>query len=413
MNPDERRRAEAAFAAEPDCVIVATSTLELGLDVGDLDRVVQIDAPVTVSSFLQRMGRSGRRVGTRRNCLTLATSTEALMIALGIGRLWRDGYVETILPPPSPLHIFAQQVLALVLQEKGIARGDWPWWLGDVLTGANHTSEEEVIAHMLATGILVEDAGILGIGREGEAKFGRRYFQELVAAFTTPLLLAVRYGGNDLGSIDPLSLESQRTSAPAILLGGRSWRVLDVDWTRRTVSVEPAAEVGRSRWFGSSRALHAELAHSVERVLATGESGVTLSSRAQASLAGLCEEMPYLDGESLPVVSTGDEVRIWTFAGGRANAMLASALQSGGGTLRSVDNFGVTLREMNKATLDAALDSISDENCRVPVDTRMLAELKFGACLPEKLAHDVLCLRLSDFGALHHCSQRSRWWINP
>ena len=195
--------------------------------------------------------------------------------------------------------------------------------------------------------------------------------------------------------------------------GGRSWRVLDVDWTRRTVSVEPAAEVGRSRWFGSSRALHAELAHSVERVLATGESGVPLSSRAQASLAGLCEEMPYLDGESLPVFSTGDEVRIWTFAGGRANAMLASALQSGGGTLRSVDNFGVTLREMDKATLDAALDSISDENCRVPVDTRMLAELKFGACLPEKLAQDVLCLRLSDFGALHHCLQRSRRWINP
>jgi len=151
--------------------------------------------------------------------LTLATSTEALMIALGIGRLWRDGYVETILPPPSPLHIFAQQVLALVLQESGIARGDWPWWLGDALTGADHTSEEEVIAHMLATGILVEDAGILGIGPEGEAKFGRRYFQELVAAFTTPLLLAVRYGGNDLGSIDPLSLESQRTSVPVILLG--------------------------------------------------------------------------------------------------------------------------------------------------------------------------------------------------
>jgi ATP-dependent Lhr-like helicase len=125
LSEDERRRAEAAFAAEPDCVIVATSTLELGLDVGDLDRVVQIDAPGTVSSFLQRMGRTGRRPGTRRNCLMLATSAEALMIALGIGRLWRDGFIETILPPPLPLHIFAQQVMALVLQERGIARGDW------------------------------------------------------------------------------------------------------------------------------------------------------------------------------------------------------------------------------------------------------------------------------------------------
>lgn len=45
---------------------MATSTLELGIDVGDLDRVIEIDAPHTVASFLQRLGRSGRREGTRR-----------------------------------------------------------------------------------------------------------------------------------------------------------------------------------------------------------------------------------------------------------------------------------------------------------------------------------------------------------
>ena len=62
---DERRRAEEAFAEARDCVIVATSTLELGIDVGDLDRVIQIDAPRTVASFLQRLGRTGRRPGSR------------------------------------------------------------------------------------------------------------------------------------------------------------------------------------------------------------------------------------------------------------------------------------------------------------------------------------------------------------
>src|SRR5262249_16236366 len=253
--------------------IVSTSTLELGLDVGDLDRVVQIDAPASVSSLLQRMGRTGRRPGARRNCLMLATTTEALLIALGIGRLWNEGFVETVRPPSSPTHIFAQQVMALALQEGGIAHGDWLRWINDVLTGSNRAIEEEVIAYMLATGILVEDSGVLGLGAGGEEKFGRRHFQDLVAAFTTPLLLAVRYGGNELGSMDPLSLESQQSSAgPVILLGGRSWRVLDIDWPRRTVSVEPTSDMGRSRWFGSSRALHAELARSVERVLATGDS---------------------------------------------------------------------------------------------------------------------------------------------
>ena len=58
---------------------MATSVLELGIDVGDLDRVIQIDAPPTVSSFLQRMGRTGRRSGAERNCLFLATRDDALL----------------------------------------------------------------------------------------------------------------------------------------------------------------------------------------------------------------------------------------------------------------------------------------------------------------------------------------------
>ena len=63
LSAEERRRSEQAFAEARDCVVVATSTLELGIDVGDLDRVIQIDAPRTVASFLQRLGRTGRRPG--------------------------------------------------------------------------------------------------------------------------------------------------------------------------------------------------------------------------------------------------------------------------------------------------------------------------------------------------------------
>ena len=69
---EERARAETAFAEARDCVIVSTSTLELGVDVGDLDRVIQINSPATVAAFLQRLGRSGRRPGTSRNALFLS-----------------------------------------------------------------------------------------------------------------------------------------------------------------------------------------------------------------------------------------------------------------------------------------------------------------------------------------------------
>ena len=126
---DERRQAERAFAQGRDCVIVATSALELGIDVGDLDRVIQVDAPGTVSSFLQRMGRTGRRPGMARNCLFLATSDEGLLRAAGLIELWAAGFVEPAVPPPEPLHILAQQLMALALQERGIGRAEWLDWV--------------------------------------------------------------------------------------------------------------------------------------------------------------------------------------------------------------------------------------------------------------------------------------------
>lgn len=65
MSLEERRSAEERFAHGTNACIVCTSTLELGIGVGDLDAVFQANTPSSVSSFLQRMGRTGRRAGTR------------------------------------------------------------------------------------------------------------------------------------------------------------------------------------------------------------------------------------------------------------------------------------------------------------------------------------------------------------
>lgn len=123
--PDERRQAEKAFAEAENCVIVATSTLELGIDVGDLDRVIQIDAPGSVASFLQRLGRTGRRPGTTRNCLFLATDHSALLRVIALLELFDRGFVEPVVPPGKPYHLLAQQVLAQILQHKGVSKSSW------------------------------------------------------------------------------------------------------------------------------------------------------------------------------------------------------------------------------------------------------------------------------------------------
>src|SRR4029453_14566951 len=110
------QQAERAFREARDCVIVATSPLELGIDVGALDRVLQLKAPTNASPFLQGLGRTGRRPATSRNCLFLATHRESLIRAAALLRLWVEGYVEPLQPAAVPYPVVAQQIMAIVRQ---------------------------------------------------------------------------------------------------------------------------------------------------------------------------------------------------------------------------------------------------------------------------------------------------------
>ena len=95
-----------------------------------------------------------------------------------------------------------------------------------------------VVRHMLQAGVLVEDGGILGLGEHGEREFGRRHFGDFVAAFSSPLMLTVHHGTAELGTVHPANLaRSREDGAPVLLLGGRSWEVVEVDWPRPDASL--------------------------------------------------------------------------------------------------------------------------------------------------------------------------------
>jgi ATP-dependent Lhr-like helicase len=395
LSADERRAAEAAFAAEPDCAIVATSTLELGIDVGDLDRVVQIGAPASVTSFLQRMGRTGRRARAQRNCLFLATDDEELLTALAIATLWREGAVDPVTPPARPAHIYAQQVMALALQLGGVARPDLDAWLGPVASEVPEDDRIAAVRHMLQASVLAEDGGVLGLGERGEREFGRRHFGDLVAAFSSPLMLAVHHGTAELGTVHPASLaRSRRDAAPVLLLGGRSWQVVEVDWPRRRVAVVPAKGGGRSRWLGGGRTLAAGVCHAAERIVAGGIPGCGLSRRAEARLAEIRERLAFVDGRSLPIVAEEDnQVRVWPFAGGLASASLARALTLSGLSSIRWDDFSVSVRAISAETVAQAIAKINSAEARPSLPEDMSTALKFSACLPNSVAAAVLRAR--------------------
>jgi ATP-dependent helicase Lhr and Lhr-like helicase len=248
-------------------------------------------------------------------------------LSLGIAKLWRAGSVERVTQTPRPVHLFAQQTMALVLQEGGIARTDLDSWLGSTFDALRPEDRTAVLAHMLSTEMLHEDCGILGLGRRAERTFGRRHFSELVVSFNSPMLLSVMYGPSELGAVHPLALTAPRDGGPlVILLAGRSWEVVDVDWPRRRISVVAAKSGGRARWLGGGRPANFAICRSAEAVIAGGSPGCTLSKRAAAKLDDVKTRLPFIDSTSVPVVSNEEgSVSVWTFAGGLVNSALGRA----------------------------------------------------------------------------------------
>src|SRR5699024_10933932 len=142
---------------------------------------IQVGAPGTVSSSLQRLGRSGGRPGTRRNMLLLSGGPGSFLQNLGILLLAERGYIEPITPPAHPRHIDAQHLLALALHEGAYALSGADSWWGDLsLMG----ELEEVVEYLVEKEFLTTDGAMAFIGPNAEETFGRLHFRELLSSFT-------------------------------------------------------------------------------------------------------------------------------------------------------------------------------------------------------------------------------------
>lgn len=397
LSADVRRQSELAFAESRNCVIVATSTLELGVDIGDLDRVIQIDSPRTVASFLQRLGRTGRRAGTTRNMLFLATEQEALLLAAGVLLLWRRGFVEPITAPPHPRHLAAQQLLALALQEGAFGASRWREWWGDL---ALMDDGESILRHLIAESFLISDAGLLMLGPTAEREFGRRHFMDLLSSFTVERELRVLAGTKEIGLVSPLALSTQGrgggedfTHFKPLVLNGYGWRVENVDWARFAVTVHPDPIRGDVKWQSEAVPWSFELARAQRDVLLGSTPDVVMSQRATASLAAIRAERAAVVSATGLVWEQRENVTVlWTWAGMRANATLLEAASL---PPSKIGNDLVILPpDVRVATVRAAAENMESA---VPwIDPAAAEALKFSAALPGELAVTTLAERFTD-----------------
>ncbi len=402
---EERRAAEESFHHGTDAAIVCTSTLELGIDVGDLDVVLQANAPSTVSSFLQRMGRTGRRAGTVANTAFLCDEPEAVAQAVALIELARDGWVESVPVQTRCWPVLVHQVLALTLQFGAVSAERCWEQLARVpdFSGITRAEFDELIAHMLREEFLFESGGLLSMGQRAERVFGRRNFMELYAVFSSPVLYrVVTAPGRDLGSLEQAFVDRLVEHLSSFLLGGRAWTVERVNHAERTVIVHAAPGGVKPAWGGYiPQLLGHDLCQRIRRVLTDDVRYPYADDLARHHLDERRADLgELLRREGRAIQLDGAVARWWTFAGGRINHTLKYGFEITAGWKVIADNFQLRIEGdgVGHEEVRAAIAHMSDAAFWSEPDTRraVLARLpgyrlsKFQDALPEKYALEVI-----------------------
>jgi ATP-dependent Lhr-like helicase len=117
LSHKSRQRTEQRLKEGSLKAVVATASLELGIDIGHIDLVCQLGTPRSIATFLQRIGRAGHSLGLVPRGRLFALSREELIECLALTRAVREGRLDRVQIPRAPLDVLAQQIVAAVACE--------------------------------------------------------------------------------------------------------------------------------------------------------------------------------------------------------------------------------------------------------------------------------------------------------
>lgn len=214
------------------------------------------------------------------------------------------------------------------------------------------------------------------------------------------------YGHEEVGTVEARFLEQAEREELTFTLAGRPWLATHIDWSRGIVHVHPCEHGRLTRWRGHPVLLHARLCQAMREVLQSNDELPFGSRRARDRMLSLRKEYEFLGDAACPLIATSTGYRLWTFAGGRANLLLARTLESLLGAKTTAGNLYVGLHEQagkSEAAIRDALRVLRDCNRPNEADALSFAEScgsmrlsKFQPCLAPRLEAQYLADSLID-----------------
>ncbi len=302
MSREQRTLVEEELKSGLLPCVVATSSLELGIDMGAVDLVVQVEAPPTVASGLQRVGRAGHQVGAVSRGVVFPKFRGDLVSCAVVAERMASGAIEALRYPRNPLDVLAQQVVAMVALDM--------WTVGDLATlvrraapyAALPDSALHAVLDMLAGRYPSEEFGELRPrivwDRGSDELRGRPGAQRLAVTSggTIPdrgLFTVMTPGGADgagsrVGELDEEMVYESRVG-DTFLLGSSAWRVEDITRDQVIAVPAPGQPARMPFWKGDAPGRPLELGRALGAFVRELASATTEAATERARGAGLDE----------------------------------------------------------------------------------------------------------------------------
>ncbi len=319
--------------------IVCTTTLELGIDVGEIEAVSQLGPGHTVSGMRQRLGRSGRRPGqaavmqvyVKEGELTEAAhpldalrahTVQAIAMLNLMLRKWNEP------PEPRRLHLstLLHQVMALVGQRGGVAPAE-AW---DILVRSGTFSGVDAgLFKRLLRRMGEPEVGLLEQARDGTllaGPAGERLLEsrDIFAVFISPEeYKVIAEGGRAIGQVPG---ENPFSPGEMLMLAGRRWRIVEVDTERRELSVRPARGGNPPIFGGDLRPPSDGVVQEMRRVWEDFTFPAYLDASAKQLLVEARTTYDRLGLRGAPVTRHGGQLLLFPWVGGRRQQALILAL---------------------------------------------------------------------------------------
>jgi ATP-dependent Lhr-like helicase len=310
--------------------ISCTSTLELGIDIGTVDVVVQIDATHSIASLIQRVGRSGRKDGEISNLYLYATDKWSLLQSIACWLLYKEGFIEPPQKNEKPFDILIHQALSITKGHSGIKLTDLINQLigNSTFKGIELFEIEEILNHLIEIDFLEKLQHEVIIGIEGEKVVNSRDFYSV---FKTEENFKVVNAGNKIGEVpfSPQIIEDEN-----ILLSAKIWKIIFIDHKAKKIEVIPTRDGKKPMFFGSSGAIHQRIREKMVEVLYSKTDYDFLDQPSCDEIGILRKEFSVFNIKDLqserPLLSSEKNLQLFTFTGTRINRTIQLLLNIAG-----------------------------------------------------------------------------------